>query len=184
MIFNLGLCLCAIATAVGADDITDLGWEFLDIREMVKSNERLVVDKRTHSTHTHFRCQSALKMEDLGNLKYKYNLKARNGTAPSAPYVSGNVNVQLEEIKGKSGKYMATYTDQANTEFSLFLMNKDKDGKCFVIFVEKSNGQTGCELLVTTSALQTEIPSDCQVFYSRSCRGGSVQLYEKTCKYD
>uniref|UniRef100_A0A023GDK9 Putative lipocalin-2 1 n=1 Tax=Amblyomma triste TaxID=251400 RepID=A0A023GDK9_AMBTT len=184
MIFSLTLSLCVAAAAVADSGVEDLGWQFKDIRDMVKVKEVLMVDKRTHTTKTHFRCHSALQVQDLGDMRYNYTLKARNGDTESSPYVSGYVSVQLKPLEKEPGVYMATYTNAAQTTFELWLMEKDEHNTCFLLYVHKSDGRQGCELLLKASALEKEIPEVCQSAFDKSCFGERVQLREANCKYN
>uniref|UniRef100_A0A6M2E4P8 Putative conserved secreted protein n=1 Tax=Amblyomma tuberculatum TaxID=48802 RepID=A0A6M2E4P8_9ACAR len=184
MIFTLALYLGIISMAPAEEPIlTNANAVDLDIMQMVRVKEKLVVVERTHTTNTTFRCLSALNKGPLSDGLYKYALKARNGTAIDAPYVEHIVNVTLAPL-GVSSGYSANYTDHAGTTFTMTLKEKDSNGTCFVIYVRKSTGQEGCELLLTVSALQTGTAVVCDTYFTRNCSEPSVQLHNDDCKYD
>ncbi|KAK8776368.1 hypothetical protein V5799_030285 [Amblyomma americanum] len=161
--------------------------------EMINVNERLVVIKRKNMSDMHIRCDSALKGNG-GNVTsgFTYLLKARIGTKSSAAYIHSIVNVTLIPLnvtQGHNGTkgYKATYLDGKNTtrtRYNLTLKEKDPNGTCFVILLEKNNREAGCELLVPASKRITDIPQICEKYYTNNCTGNSTQIYERDCRYD
>uniref|UniRef100_A0A023FTY5 Putative secreted protein n=1 Tax=Amblyomma cajennense TaxID=34607 RepID=A0A023FTY5_AMBCJ len=185
MIFTLALCLGVIAASAAGQHAE---FRDLNILSMVNVTERLVVVKRNHTTNTTFRCQSLLRV-GTGNISsgYTYLLKARNGSDPDVIYNHSIVEVKLLQLPGSTG-YTATYLDRApgeknSTRYNLTLKQEDPSGGCFVIFVQKSDGQEGCELIVPASK-RNNIPATCESYYQNNCTGYSVQLYENNCRYD
>uniref|UniRef100_G3MS33 Lipocalin/cytosolic fatty-acid binding domain-containing protein n=1 Tax=Amblyomma maculatum TaxID=34609 RepID=G3MS33_AMBMU len=177
MISTFAVFLCTMTMAAAA---LPSGMTAIDIKPMVSVTERLVVISRTHTTDTTYRCHSAKEKSSIGDNKYIYNLKARNS---ALQYISGEVTVQLEEIPGEANKYRATYTNQQNTKHTLTLLQKDEHLYCFVLYVEKSTGQQGCELL-TTVAYKDQIPPACQQYFKKQCTGAEAKLYLNDCTYD
>uniref|UniRef100_A0A0C9R6C0 Putative secreted protein n=1 Tax=Amblyomma americanum TaxID=6943 RepID=A0A0C9R6C0_AMBAM len=188
MIFNLALCFGVIAASAAEEPMDGaLKSKDLDIRDVINVTERLVVIRRKHTIVTHLRCHSALKMGGGNDTSgYIYLLKARSGTNSSAAYVHSIVNVTLLPLNGSEG-YKATYLDGENkswTRYNLTLKQKDSNEGCFVILVEKSTGQAGCELVVPVSKRNIKIPETCENYYTHNCTGTSLELYEPTCRYD
>uniref|UniRef100_A0A6M2E4N8 Putative conserved secreted protein n=1 Tax=Amblyomma tuberculatum TaxID=48802 RepID=A0A6M2E4N8_9ACAR len=184
MIFTLLLYLGIMSMAPAEEPIeTNANTVDLDIMQMVQVEEMLVVIERTHTPDTTFRCLSALNKGRLSNRLYKYALKARNGTAIDAPYVEHIVNVSLAPLLSSSG-YSSSYTDHAGTTFTMTLKQKDSNGTCFVIYVRKSTGQKGCELLLRASALHTGIAVVCDTYFTKHCPEPSIELHRDDCIYD
>uniref|UniRef100_A0A023GDI4 Putative lipocalin-3 1 n=1 Tax=Amblyomma triste TaxID=251400 RepID=A0A023GDI4_AMBTT len=181
MIFTLALCLLAAATAAAKENAENY-IRPLDIRVLVQVKERLIVIMRTHTTRTHFRCQSAKKVKSLGNRRYVYNLVARNGTYTYSPYTLSNVTVKLEKIQRYKETYMSTYK-VGRTRVTHKLLKIGRRGQCYVIYVDKSDGHRGCELLVPYSELLYRPPKSCNDYFNQWCPGKRLQLYEPDCVY-
>uniref|UniRef100_G3MSU9 Uncharacterized protein n=1 Tax=Amblyomma maculatum TaxID=34609 RepID=G3MSU9_AMBMU len=181
MIFTLALCLLAAATAAAKENAENY-IRPRDMRLLVQVKERLIVIMRTHTTRTHFRCQSAKRVKSLGKGKYVYNLMARNGTYPYSPYTLSNVTVKLEKIQRYKEKYMSIYY-AGRTRVTHMLMKIGRRGQCYVIHVTKSDGQRGCELLVPHSQLLYRPPKSCIDYFNQWCPGKRLQLYEPGCVY-
>uniref|UniRef100_A0A023FTS3 Putative secreted protein n=1 Tax=Amblyomma cajennense TaxID=34607 RepID=A0A023FTS3_AMBCJ len=180
LVFCLGAVVLAVAPQAGGTTKEDSG--DLDMMKMAEVKETLVVVKRNHTTATNVRCQSVKKAEQYNKTQYEYTLRARLKGGISPKYGEYNVNVTLVRF-GDDEKYKSTYTDINGTHYNLTLKNMDNTGTCFVIFVEKSDGNKGCELLVRASK-RNEIPSICKRYYNTTCTGFSRKLYKNDCNFN
>uniref|UniRef100_A0A023FRU9 Putative secreted protein n=1 Tax=Amblyomma cajennense TaxID=34607 RepID=A0A023FRU9_AMBCJ len=184
MIFTLALCLGLLAAAGAASpQKRNESSEDLDIMKMVKVNETLVVLKRKHTRSTRYRCLTATKKDRISDARYKYTLRARRGKAIDNRYEAEDVEVTLEPLSRGSG-YRSIYTDHLRINYTLTLRTMDPNGGCFVIFVEKSDGNKGCEVLVPLSRRDADIPNVCKRYYSFHCGGKSVKLHKADCNYE
>uniref|UniRef100_A0A023FQI2 Secreted protein n=1 Tax=Amblyomma cajennense TaxID=34607 RepID=A0A023FQI2_AMBCJ len=179
MIFSLALCLGLMAAATAVQTTED-GQESrdLDMMNMVEVNETLVVYKRKHTQNTKHRCLSAKKQHRESDTQYQYELRARLG----GQYYAQTVNVTLDKDQG--GVYKSRYTDRDGINYNLTLKEMDPAGPCFVIFVNKDDGNKGCELLVTASNVNGTIPEKCKNYYSQHCEGKSSTLHRPRCIYN
>uniref|UniRef100_G3MNZ2 Lipocalin n=1 Tax=Amblyomma maculatum TaxID=34609 RepID=G3MNZ2_AMBMU len=182
MIFTLALCLFAIATAAGRKN-----WENyyrpLDMRDLVKIKDRLLVLERTHTTHTHFRCHSARILGKIDHNTYIYSLVARNGTYPFSPYNLHNVTVKIEKPGRPHSVYRSTYI-AGGTRVTKQLLAMHPQGLCAVLYVTKSDGERGCELLATISALKYNLLNPCQWYFYYNCPGKRLRVFSPDCVYD
>uniref|UniRef100_A0A023FTV8 Putative secreted protein n=1 Tax=Amblyomma cajennense TaxID=34607 RepID=A0A023FTV8_AMBCJ len=182
MIFTLAFCLSLVAAGAAANSVgTNKEATNLDIRKMVDVNETLVVLMRKHSNQTKVRCQSAKKAQKENETQYQYTLRARVKGGAVPKYVENNVTVTLEKI-GASENYSSTYT-QDGIKYNLTLKQMESNGDCFVIFVHKSDGQQGCELIAPLSKLNNTL-RECKKYYKERCNGTNFALYKpRKCNY-
>uniref|UniRef100_G3MSF2 Lipocalin/cytosolic fatty-acid binding domain-containing protein n=1 Tax=Amblyomma maculatum TaxID=34609 RepID=G3MSF2_AMBMU len=138
--------------------------------------------ERTHSIGTTFRCHSAKRVQNVGHNKYIYNLVARNGREEYSPYYFQNVTVTLEKIPGYLNHYRSTYTSEG-TQVTHTLLKMHPNGHCSVLYVEKSDGQTGCELIETVSALTPKLQNACRGYFYQHCRGKKLNVFMPGCVY-
>ncbi|KAK8759279.1 hypothetical protein V5799_003088 [Amblyomma americanum] len=184
MIFTLALCLGAVAAATDSqhgERSETLGK--LDIQEVVKADEPLVVLERKHTRQYKFRCQMATNKGGSVETGYNYTLRARYTNGTDAPYVEGTVKIMLEPLGVRGAPYKATYKDRNGIHFTLTLEAMGKNGTCFVILTNKTDGNTGCELLVPVSRKDDDVPEVCDKHYSEKCDGPTQRLYEPYCIY-
>uniref|UniRef100_A0A023GA66 Lipocalin n=1 Tax=Amblyomma triste TaxID=251400 RepID=A0A023GA66_AMBTT len=138
--------------------------------------------ERTHTTRTAFRCHSAKKVRSIGHNKYLYNLVARKGPYTYSPYTLQNVTVKLEKIPGHRDCYRSTYSS-GRTQVTHTLLKMHPAGHCSVIYVEKSDGEKGCELLQTASALASKLRNACKGYFYQHCRAKKLKVFQPGCVY-
>uniref|UniRef100_A0A023FQ75 Putative secreted protein n=1 Tax=Amblyomma cajennense TaxID=34607 RepID=A0A023FQ75_AMBCJ len=144
MIFTLPLCLGVMAAATAAQHTgSSENSKDIDMMKMVEVNETLVVLKRKHTQNTTHRCLSAKKQHRESDTQYQYELRARLG----GQYYAQTVNVTLDKDQG--GVYKSRYTDRDGIKYNLTLKEMDPTGPCFVIFVNKDDGNKGKFLFIT-----------------------------------
>ncbi|XP_077494704.1 uncharacterized protein LOC144105455 [Amblyomma americanum] len=183
MILTLALCLSVMAAAAAASPQKNNGNSVdLDIMEMVKVNETLVVYKRKHDNYAFFRCHSMNKTATIKETVYNYTLTARQAFATGTDYVTQKVQVTLLRLTEGKG-YKATYTDLNGINYTLTLKEMETSGACFVIFAAKSDNKSGCELLVPLSKINHSIPEVCEKYYTKKCRQKSLTLRKHYCIY-
>uniref|UniRef100_A0A023GA72 Secreted protein n=1 Tax=Amblyomma triste TaxID=251400 RepID=A0A023GA72_AMBTT len=180
MKFIFTLCLSMLAVAAAAvSPQSRKETNDLDMLELANVNGPINVLKRKHHTSTKLRCLSATKIQEYSETQYKYRLNAR---LPSGIYDGENVDVTLFRSPVQPNIYKSRYTSQKtglDVELTLKAMNGEKS--CFVVFVNNSDGDSGCELLMQASKYTGVIPIDCATYYETKCRGGSVDLYVNSC---
>uniref|UniRef100_A0A023FQK7 Putative secreted protein n=1 Tax=Amblyomma cajennense TaxID=34607 RepID=A0A023FQK7_AMBCJ len=180
MIFTLALCLAVMAAATAAQPGAESEvFNDEDMMEMAKVNQTLVVFKRKHTRETPFRCLSAANEKQYSTTQYQYKLGAKLGKT----YHSHTVNVTLEKLDDSISGYKSTYTYNG-TVYTLTMKKVGPMRECFVIFVNKSDGKQGCELLVTASKVNDPIPEECQNYYSKNCNGTNIRLHNRNCVYN
>uniref|UniRef100_A0A023GAE9 Putative secreted protein n=1 Tax=Amblyomma triste TaxID=251400 RepID=A0A023GAE9_AMBTT len=156
----------------------------LDIREMTQVNGILQVIRRSHHVRTNHTCLSAKKITKISETQYKYQLRSRNGRTPSYPYVTDEVIVNLFESTSNSKVYEARYTSRVTGLTVKLTLKKKHLDKCFVLWVENSDEDNGCELLMNASAFDGIIPIECARYYERHCSHRSVELHRSDCIYN
>uniref|UniRef100_A0A023GAK1 Putative secreted protein n=1 Tax=Amblyomma triste TaxID=251400 RepID=A0A023GAK1_AMBTT len=154
----------------------------LDIHEMTKVVGPLITYKRTHHTDTTFQCLSAMKLEDCSQPSCKYMLRARNGTEIITPYVNETVDITFSPFRNSRNHTAHYHSNYANLSVTLMLEMKDDENTCFVVWAINSDLQSGCELIVKSSALEN-ISQDCLNYYETYCTAKSVELYKSNCNY-
>uniref|UniRef100_A0A023GE30 Putative licpodalin-4 1 n=1 Tax=Amblyomma triste TaxID=251400 RepID=A0A023GE30_AMBTT len=169
------------------------------ILHVVTLHETLYTKSRNHQTSSNYRCQSADMIEKLSDTKYKYKLRARNGTLPADPYVEHEVQATLFKT-GEHGDYNAanitmpnaiddslvslsrsggTTLPEVHTTMKLMTMNKEES--CFVFVVIRGGNKKECEVLMTAKTVAGNIPKQCQDIYKQECSGPYLTLYDSTC---
>uniref|UniRef100_A0A023G958 Secreted protein n=1 Tax=Amblyomma triste TaxID=251400 RepID=A0A023G958_AMBTT len=176
-ILTLFISMLAVAAAAVSSELRRKTRD-LDMLELAKVNGPIMVLKRRHHTRTQLRCLSATKVGTHSETEYTYRLRARD---PSGIYDEEDVHVTLFP---SHGIYKSKYTSRKtglNVELTLKAMDNKKS--CFVIFVQNSDGDNGCELLMQASKFTGIIPLDCARYYEKKCSGDSIDLNVNSCMY-
>uniref|UniRef100_G3MQF2 Lipocalin/cytosolic fatty-acid binding domain-containing protein n=1 Tax=Amblyomma maculatum TaxID=34609 RepID=G3MQF2_AMBMU len=178
-ILTLSLSLLGVAAAAFSWGI-DTHTNDLDIRELANVNGPIRVLKRKHHTSTQLRCLSATKVLKYAETRYQYRLRAR---LPSGDYDEENVYVTLFSFPEKPSIYKSIYTSgRTGLTVELTLKAVNDERSCFVVFVQNSDRNNGCELLMQASKYTGIIPLDCARYYETQCHGESVDLYVNSCE--
>lgn len=152
------------------------------MEDFLNLTEKIFVRHRNFNFKSQDKCESAQRLEQISERKYKYRIRTRQ-----YPQQTELAFMDITFTVTKTGIHKdynaVTYMHgpgEPETERKLMYISPDKS--CAILVEELKTGGKGCQLVQPESHIDKKVPDECNRVYKANCGKLSIQVYEPICK--